>query len=84
MIVQIKGIAKTTDAHIHAPGSPKQTAANARGDAEEVTGAPLTICGRNAQIRILATSSAIPAASTYPERQMPCTALLVTSRKPRI
>lgn len=41
------GINNTADARIHAPGSPKHTAANAAREAEELTAAPFTISGRN-------------------------------------
>ena len=58
------GIASTTDAQIHAPGSPKHTAANAAEDAVQSTGAPLTHAGSHVHSTTRATSSATPAPST--------------------
>lgn len=78
------GNSSTTDAASHAPGSPKQSAAKDAVDADAVIGAPLTIAGRKQHIRILAPSSAMPAPRTYHGLNMPCTALLVTTRNPRI
>ena len=55
-----RGRSSTSDANAHAPGSPKQTAANAAVEAEESIAPPLTICGRKAQISRLHSTTPNP------------------------
>ena len=69
VIYRKRGIRRRSEAHIHAPGSPKHTAAKASDDASESIGAPFTSAGRNEHITILAVSSAAPAPRTYAGRR---------------
>ena len=67
----IRGMRRTRDARVHAPGSPKHRPKKAAADAEEFIAPPFMIAGRNMQISVLAVSSAMPAPKTNPERHTP-------------